>query len=124
MPVVQVGGQAEHPGNVLTVNVYELLDDPHPDLPVFPADVGHVGPVGQHFSIFATVMSLFRRTSMCVTVMSRLIPATPGKLRSRTDSRGLVNTQANSSSARSSSACSASALSPPDGPVTNAQLPR
>src|SRR5205807_10374621 len=50
--------------------------------------------------------------------------APQGKLRSSTHSRLLVNTQRYSMSARSSSACSASALSPPDGPVTTASVPR
>ena len=48
----------------------------------------------------------------------------PGKFRSITNSLCLVNTQAYSLSARSSRDCSASALSPPDGPVTTASMPR
>jgi hypothetical protein len=59
-----------------------------------------------------------------VTLMSFLIRATPGKFRSSTHIRPVVNTCGYSVSARSSSACSASALSPPDGPVTTASVPR
>jgi hypothetical protein len=59
-----------------------------------------------------------------VTVIIRAIRAIPGKLRSITHSRLLVNTYAYSVSARSSRACSAAALSPPDGPVTMASMPR
>ena len=59
-----------------------------------------------------------------MTVIIRAIRAVPGKLRSITNSRPLVNAQANSVRARSSSACSAAALSPPDGPVTTASMPR
>src|ERR1035438_3886490 len=69
-------------------------------------------------------MSLFSRMSTCVTLVILAIRATPGKLRSRTHSRLLVNTYAYSVRARSSSACSAAALSPPDGPVTTASMPR
>ena len=44
---MQVGDQAEHLRHVLAVDVDVVLDDPHPDLLVLAADVGHVGPVGQ-----------------------------------------------------------------------------
>jgi hypothetical protein len=44
---VQVGDQAEHLRDVLPADVDAVLDDTHPDLAVIPADVGHVGPVGQ-----------------------------------------------------------------------------
>ena len=59
-----------------------------------------------------------------MTAIIFLIRATPWKLRSMTQSLPLVKSQAHSASARSSSACSASALSPPDGPVTMPSVPR
>ena len=74
--------------------------------------------------ILVTGRSLLSRIRTCVTLIIRAIRAVPGKLRSITNSRPLVNTQANSVSARSSSACSAAALSPPDGPVITASMPR
>ena len=81
-------------------------------------------PSGRKSPALVTVMSLLMRMSTCVTWTSRLIRVTPGKFRSITNSLCLVNTQAYSLSARSSRACSASALSPPDGPVTTASSPR
>ncbi len=69
-------------------------------------------------------MSLLSRIRTCVTWIIRLIRAMPGKFLSITKSLFLVNTQANSVSARSSRACSAAALSPPDGPVTTASMAR
>jgi hypothetical protein len=69
-------------------------------------------------------MSLLRRIRTCVTMIILAIRAVPGKLRSITHSRLLVNTQEYPVRARSSSACSAAALSPPDGPVTTPSVPR
>jgi hypothetical protein len=81
-------------------------------------------PSGRKSPALVTVMSLLRRMSTCVTWTSRLIRVTPGKFRSITNSLCLVNTRAYWIRARSSRACSASALSPPDGPVTTASMPR
>ena len=56
---------------------------------------------------------------MCAAAIS-FLRARPGEVAIQYRSRLLVHTQRYSMSARSSSACSASALSPPDGPVTTA----